>query len=186
LGTIAVGVLAVIVSTVFNVVTLRRSARHFQQGRIDARNDKLRAEIAAFNVALGERKSQLDVFLYRIQEIANTSSLDDPAGASELEQSARAALSVADIYRRISSHTFAINMLTDDSQITACVNRIHREISADRQELEAALQLENRAAPSHAEIEALRQREAGRRELLEREHRALVDYCLKKWAPQTR
>ena len=186
LGTIVVGVLAVVVSAIFNLATLQRSGRQFQQGRSDARNDKLRAELAAFNVALGERKSQLDVFVYRIQGLAESFSLDDPPDRSEFERTARAALLVADVYRRISGHAFAINMLTDDRDITARVNRIHQEISADRQEVEATLELKTRAAPSEAHIEELKQRQAGRRELLEREQADLVDYCLTKWAPLTR
>jgi hypothetical protein len=186
LGSIFVGVLAVVVSAIFNVATLRRSGRQFQQGRIDARNDKLRAEIAAFNVALGERKSQLDVFVYRVQGLAESFSLDDSPSPSEFEQTARAALLVVDVYRQISSHAFAINMLTDDRAITARVNRMQHEISADRQEIEATLQLLNRAAPSEVHIEDLKQRQAGRRELLEREQAELVDYCLTKWAPLTR
>jgi hypothetical protein len=179
LGTIIVGVLAVVVSAIFNFATLQRSGRQFQQGRSDARNDKLRAELAAFNVALGERKS-------RIQGLAESFSPDDPPNSSEFEQTARAALLVADAYRRISGHTFAINMLTDDRDITARVNRIQQQISADRQEIEATLEPKNRTASSEAHIEELKQRQAGRRELLEREQADLVDYCLTKWAPLTR
>jgi hypothetical protein len=186
LGSIVVGVLAVVVSAIFNVATLRRSGLQFHQGRIDARNDKLRAEIAAFNVELGERKSQLDVFVYRVQGLAESFALDDRPSPSEFEQTARAALLVVDVYRRISSHTFAINMLTDDPGITERVNRIRHEISADRQEIEATLELSNRAAPSEVHIEELKQRQAGRRELLECEQAELVDYCLTKWAPLTR
>lgn len=186
LGTIVVGVLAVVVSAIFNLATLQRSGRQFQQGRSDARNDKLRAELAAFNVALGERKSQLDVFVYRIQGLAESFSMDDSPDRSEFERTARAALLVVDVYRRISGHAFAINMLIDDRDITARVNRIHQEISADRQEVEATLELKTRAAPSEAHIEELKQRQAGRRELLEREQADLVAYCLTKWAPLTR
>ena len=186
MGTIIVGVLAVVVSAIFNFATLQRFGRQFQQGRSDARNDKLRAELAAFNVALGERKSQLDVFVYRIQGLAESFSPDDPPNSSEFEQTARAALLVADAYRRISGHTFAINMLTDDRDITARVNRIQQQISADRQEIEATLEPKNRTASSEAHIEELKQRQAGRRELLEREQADLVDYCPTKWAPLTR
>jgi hypothetical protein len=38
-------------------------------------------------------------------------------------------------------------MLTDDRDITARVNRIQQEISADRQEIEATLELRSRTAP---------------------------------------
>jgi hypothetical protein len=186
LGSIVVGVLAVIVSAIFNVATLRRSGRQFQQGRIDARNDKLRAEIAAFNVALGERKSQLDVFVYRVQELAGSFSLDERPSPSQFEQTARAALSVVDVYRRVSSHNFAINMLTDDPDITARVNRIQDEISADRKEIEGTLELVNQTAPIEGYIEELKQRQAERRKLLEHEQAELVDYCLTKWAPLNR
>ena len=113
-------------------------------------------------------------------------SLDDPPDRSEFERTARAALLVVDVYRRISGHAFAINMLTDDRGNTARVNRIHQEISADRREVEATLEPKTRAAPSEAHIEELKQRQAGRRELVEREQADLVAYCLTKWAPLTR
>jgi sensor domain CHASE-containing protein len=86
--------------------------------------------MAAFNVALGERKSQLDVFVYRVQGLAESFSHDETPNPSEFEQTARAALLVADAYRRISGHAFAINILTDNRDITARVNRIQQEISA--------------------------------------------------------
>jgi hypothetical protein len=124
--------------------------------------------------------------VYRIQGLAESFSLDDPPDRSEFEQTARPALLVADVYRRISGHTFAIDTLTDDRDITARVNRIHQAISADRQEVEATLEPKNRAAPSEAHIQELKQRQAGRRELLEREQADLVAYCLTKWPPLTR
>jgi hypothetical protein len=116
LGTIVVGVLAVVVSAIFNLATLQRSGRQFQ--------------LAAFDVA--------------------PFSLDDPPDRSEFERTARAALLVVDVYRRISGHAFAINMLTDDRGNTARVNRTHQEISADRQEVEATLEPKTRAPPSEA------------------------------------
>ena len=43
--TVVVAVVAIISSVVVSVITLRRNTSHFEQSRLDARNDKLREEV---------------------------------------------------------------------------------------------------------------------------------------------
>ncbi len=61
IATVAVATTAIIVSARFNVLTLRRSGAQFHQQRIDARDDKLRTEIADLCAAVSERRHQLNI-----------------------------------------------------------------------------------------------------------------------------
>jgi hypothetical protein len=55
LFTVIVASIAIIASVTVSVITLRRNASQFEQGRIDARNDKLRAEVIDLISALSQR-----------------------------------------------------------------------------------------------------------------------------------
>jgi hypothetical protein len=135
LFTVAVAIIAIGVSAWFNLRTLRSADKKFQQGRIDARNDKLRGDIAAFMDAVGERASQLDVFTHRINELVKAYLPDNPPGAlAQFQQSSKAVLSetLSDAYRRTATHTFAINILTDDPGILDHVNRIQGVVGAEQ------------------------------------------------------
>src|SRR6201997_2773117 len=71
LFTVTVAVFAIVASVTVNVITLRRNASHFEQGRIDARNDKLRAEVIDLISALSERQSQVAIVVQRIRQLEN-------------------------------------------------------------------------------------------------------------------
>ena len=84
LFTVAVAATAIGVSAWYNRRTLRNANEinqrtldntneKFHQGRVDARNDKLRAEIAGLLDALSERKSQWAVFTHRRSELTGHS-----------------------------------------------------------------------------------------------------------------
>ena len=57
LATVAVALIAVVVSVWFSTKTHRRAINQFEQRRVDARTDKLRSEIIDLITALSERPS---------------------------------------------------------------------------------------------------------------------------------
>lgn len=72
LFTVTVASIAIIASVVVRVITLSRNARQFEQTRLDARNDKLKAEIAALQTVLDERSSRQAVFTKRLTDSMST------------------------------------------------------------------------------------------------------------------
>jgi hypothetical protein len=193
LATLIVAILALIssmlfntVAAVFTVVTLRRTAAQFRQGRLDARNDKLRQEIAAYNAAAGERQSQLDIYLHRVGELVRAlPAVRTPAKLEQFRQDLKAAFSetVSDVYRRTGAHSFAINILTDDPGILDHVNSIQGGFAEERVELEHVLSGSGQPSPTDA---ATTQRRLARDQYILREQKALLAYCIAKWGPQSR
>ena len=89
LFTVTVATAAIIASVIVSRITLKRNAAQFEQSRLDTRNDKLRAEIAALLSTLGERRDRRTVFVKRISDAAHDlrdQSADPVAQAAALER----------------------------------------------------------------------------------------------------
>jgi hypothetical protein len=119
LFTVTVAVFAVVASVTVNVITLRRNASHFEQGRVDARNDKLRAEIIDLISALSERRSQVAIVVQRIRQLENVDR-------QTIRQNIEAMFSenLWDSYRRATSHAFAALTLTEDKAAAQAIGLI--------------------------------------------------------------
>jgi hypothetical protein len=119
LFTVTVAVFAIVASVTVNVITLRRNARHFEQGRIDARNDKLRAEVIDLISALSERRSQVAIVVQRIRQLENVDR-------QTIQQNIEAMFSenLWDSYRRATSHAFAALTLTEDKEAAEAIGLI--------------------------------------------------------------
>jgi len=119
LFTVTVAVFAIVASVTVNVITLRRNASHFEQGRIDARNDKLRAEVIDMISALSERRSQVAIVVQRIRQLENVDR-------QTIHQNIDAMFSenLWDAYRRATSHAFAALALTEDKEAAEAIGRI--------------------------------------------------------------
>ena len=117
--TVVVASIAIIASVTVSVITLRRNESHFEQGRIDARNDKLRAEVIDLISALSQRSSQVGIVLQRINQLE---SVDRQA----IHQSIKDMFSedLWDSYRRATSHAFAVLALTEDKQAAEAIGLI--------------------------------------------------------------
>jgi hypothetical protein len=127
-----------------NQRTLRQSADQFATQRLDAREDKLRAEIASLSAALTQRSAQLDILVSRAVELRK--SLDE---LDEIEQKRRYYLSakvifaesVSGLYTTIFSHATTIKMLTNDEAITKLVDRITKACNEESEHYERLLNL---------------------------------------------
>ena len=119
LFTVTVALIAVTASVVVSVITLRRNAAHFEQGRIDARNDKLRAEVIDLISALSERRSQVGIVVQRIRQLEN---IDRQTIHENIE--AMFSENLWDSYRRATSHAFAVLALTEDSEAAEAIGLI--------------------------------------------------------------
>jgi hypothetical protein len=119
LFTVTVAVFAIVASVTVNVITLRRNARHFEQGRIDARNDKLRAEVIDLISALSERRSQVAIVVQRIRQLEN---VDRQTIHEHIE--AMFSENLWDSYRRATSHAFAALTLTEDREAAEAIGLI--------------------------------------------------------------
>src|SRR5262249_48055912 len=120
LFTVAVALVAIMASVVVSVITLRRNTRHFEQGRIDARNDKLREEVIDLISALSQRASQVEIVLQRIKHL-------EYVDRQAIHQNFEAMFSEDfwDFYRRATSHAFAVLALTEDRQAAEAIGVIH-------------------------------------------------------------
>jgi hypothetical protein len=119
LFTVTVALIAITASVVVSVITLRRNASHFEQSRIDTRNDKLRAEVIDLISALSERKSQVEIVFQRIRQLENVDR-------ETIHQNIEATFSenLWDSYRRTTSHAFAVLTLTEDKEATEAIGLI--------------------------------------------------------------
>lgn len=133
LFTVIVASIAIIASVTVSVITLRRNARQFEQGRIDARNDKLRAEVIDLISALSQRSSQVGIVLQRIRQLE---SVDRQA----IHQNIKDMFSedLWDSYRRATSHAFAVLALTEDKQAAEAIGLILAAVEKVRKLVEAA------------------------------------------------
>jgi len=151
LFTVTVALIAITASVVVSVITLRRNASHFEQSRIDTRNDKLRAEVIDLISALSQRRSQVEIVFQRIRQLE---SVDRQAIHQNIE--AMFSENLWDSYRRATSHAFAVLALTEDKEAAEAIGLILGAIGQIRKLVETAA-----ANPStihvidHAEAEKL-------------------------------
>jgi hypothetical protein len=133
LFTVIVASIAIIASVTVSVITLRRNARQFEQGRIDARNDKLRAEVIDLISALSQRSSQVGIVLQRIRQLE---SVDRQA----IHQNIKDMFSedLWDSYRRATSHAFAVLALTEDKEAAEAIGLILGALGEIRKLVEKA------------------------------------------------
>jgi hypothetical protein len=179
IATVAVAIAAIIVSARFNVLTLRRSASQFQRGRQDAREDKLRAEIAAFFDALGAR-----VALKEIMDPMADADRDDEASASAAKTQFinrfpnRSEMSA--VYRRIGVQYWAIKVLSHDTTITGLVEQLMSAVVLDSQDFKNIIYLTKQAGPGFDLIDDARTKRAereGREQFVLAIGNALMNYC---------
>jgi hypothetical protein len=122
---------------IVSIVTLRRNTAQFRQQRLDARDDKLRAEIANLSAALTQRGDQLDIVVARSRELVD-SITTDATSAEEIKgryvwgNKAILAQEVSELYTRIGTHATTITMLTGDQVITDLVDRITEAAREER------------------------------------------------------
>jgi hypothetical protein len=179
IATVTVAIVAIIVSARFNVPTLRRSAAQFQHQRRDARDDKLRAEVAALLVALGERGTQHNNAFTRLVAFVNALDLENLSD-DELQEPARIARTIAyeemaDVYRRISMHGMTIHMLTNDRAITGPIEGIQAALVAEQAAYTKALSVPDVRQMSW---DFLRLRISPSDAMMAIAERHLVAYCL--------
>jgi hypothetical protein len=114
--TVTVAVIAIIASVCVSVITLRRNATHFEQSRLDARNDKLRAEVIDLISALSERRWQVEIALQRIRQVENVDRQ-----AIQHNVAATFSEDLWDSYRQATSHAFAVLALTEDAEAAEAI-----------------------------------------------------------------
>jgi hypothetical protein len=133
LFTVIVASIAIIASVTVSVITLRRNASHFEQSRIDTRNDKLRAEVIDLISALSQRSSQVGIVLQRIRQLE---SVDRQA----IHQNIKDMFSedLWDAYRRATSHAFAVLALTEDKRAAEAIGLILAAVEKIRKLVESA------------------------------------------------
>jgi hypothetical protein len=131
--TVMVASIAIVASVTVNVIMLRRNASHFEQGRIDSRNDKLRAEVIDLISALSQRSSQVAIVLQRINQLER---VDRQAIHQNIEDMFSGDL--WDSYRRANSHAFAVLALTEDKQAAEAIGLILAALGEIRKMVETA------------------------------------------------
>ena len=151
LATLAVAVTAIIVS----IVSLRRNAAQFQQQRLDARDDKLRTEIANLTAAVNEIRHKIFIAVERSTELTRSiiGEVDPNVRRLRYRTGVNAILGqeVSGTYLRINAHAVTIMMTTNDDAITQPVVQIIEAARAQQSALEAMLAQPGQAAPRPAE-----------------------------------
>jgi hypothetical protein len=136
LFTVTVASIALISSVVVGVITLVRNANHFDQGRVDARTDKLRAELIDLLIALADRSSQAALVGNRLSELISEVDLagDLDFERERFDRRMGAVLSehIADVYRRIDSHAFGVLLLTDAEDVVVAISAIRQAIEEEQ------------------------------------------------------
>ena len=117
--TVTVALVAIVASVVVSVITLRRNQIQFEQSRIDARNDKLRAEVIDLISALSQRSSQVEIVVQRIRQLESVDR-----GAIRQNFAEMFSDDLWDSYRRATSHAFAVLALTEDKEAVEAIGLI--------------------------------------------------------------
>lgn len=137
-----VALIVVVVGVWLCTKALRRTVNEFEQGKLDARNDKLRAEIIDLINALSARPSPVDAIINRIAALTDKiDPADRSASKDQIKLNAKAAVSgaLSGTYRQIYGHSIAIVMLTDDEAVADPVRRIMKAAEQELQALEAII-----------------------------------------------
>lgn len=150
LFTVIVALVAIIASVVVSVISLRRNTSHFEQGRIDARNDKLREQVIDLVSALSQRSSQVEIVVQRIRHLE---SVDRQAIHENFQTMFSEDL--WDSYRRATSHAFAVLTLTEDKEATEAIGLILGALEKIPKLVETAANLSGTQKADTAEAEEL-------------------------------
>lgn len=181
LFTVAIASAALGVGAWYNRKTLTRTDERFAQGRVDARIDKLRAELAALLSASGQRRQQMEIFAHKVTDlIAGAQSIAD---RDKLMIDTQAALNetVGELYARIDAHVFAVRMLTDDSFILGRIAEIDEVLKSDLADYEVAMKLATKPTDQVATGRIARRREA-QSKALALAIEQLLTYCATKFS----
>lgn len=181
LFTVAIATAALGVGAWFNHQTLKRAAERHTQGRLDARHDKLRAELAALLSASGRRRSEMEIFANRVTDlIAATQSIAD---RGKLMIGIRAALNetVGALYARIEGHVYAVGMLTNDVLILGRIGEIHAVLKSDLADYEIAMELATKPKDL-VETARMNKRREARTATLASATEQLLTYCSDKFS----
>jgi hypothetical protein len=181
LFTVAIATAALGVGAWFNYRTLSRADERHNHGRVDARHDKLRSEVAALLSATGQRRSQMEIFADRIHDLI--------AAAKDQERlmvAVKAALneSVVALYAQVDGRAYAVRMLTDDEYLLARVSEIQDVLAEDIAAYEAVLGPDPETRNAEALGNAQTRRDA-RNILLVRATEQLLAHCSRKFAVLT-
>lgn len=147
LFTVGVAAAALVVSARHNRRTLQRAEQQFKQNRLDARTDKLRNAIAELLLALGDRTPMEMLYKVKLEEARQTTGSSKPS--IQLHQSIIEE-TIGGVYNRISMHSFAIRMLTNNAKITAPVHRIEQSVARRLEVIRDAAGLGTKGTPVDA------------------------------------
>lgn len=149
LGTVAVAVIAIFVNSTYSRRTLETSAGQFQRGRIDARTDKLRAEIAALISELINRERMRDIMLPLADAEVNALDITQQANlvVTHLVESTG---TVQGVYLNAVGHTLAIRMLTADETIVRLADQIGQVAAAELGDIRRTLDIVTVFRRSHS------------------------------------
>ncbi|OBC00217.1 hypothetical protein A5782_21665 [Mycobacterium sp. 852002-40037_SCH5390672] len=139
MATVMVAVAAIIVSSRFNVLTLRRSAAQFEQQRRDQMTDKLRVELSEYTEGLYQRwaLSTLTAPLAK----AGPDEASFKAAKTLFLRAVPDALEVRQHFNNLGMHGVVIMMLTTDATINRLILRINDEILAEKDDWFALSQI---------------------------------------------
>ncbi|MEE6175629.1 hypothetical protein [Mycobacterium sp. 050134] len=136
IATVTVAIAAIVVSARFNVLTLRSADKRFQRERLDARDDKLRGELAVLLSAVGEFRSQQDDVYGQLFDFINTLDFDKLTD-EQLQEPASKARSLVfakmgSVRRRINICGITIHILTTNAAITRPVELMREAVRSEQ------------------------------------------------------
>ncbi|UXA05707.1 hypothetical protein KXD96_22805 [Mycobacterium sp. SMC-2] len=197
LFTVMVAVAAIAVSAWYNRRTLRGANEKFVQGRIDARNDKLRAELAAYLSDLDECRLQSRKLGKFMRELIDAPYQLSQAEAQPWQQNAQLVAekfeqyreqseaayleTVWDVYRRLAVRDFTLMMLTSDKGILEPTHEIYKLIEEDRRDFESLIAAREKMSPSDPRMErgrTLPERHLSRQSDIYDQMIKLMDHCV--------
>jgi hypothetical protein len=179
LGTVTVAIIALIASATFNVITLRRASRQAREGRRDARNDRLRGEVAGLFNALAERQGKHMIMAHRLREFANSAPVTGtPAQISIFQSSVTTSYRelVDAPYREIVTRCFAVSLVTKDDNLVGLTDSLRKIIESERKQYESLIES---SVSEHGDLQKIRQRIFERADAIEGARDLIAEYCLK-------
>ena len=134
--------IVVVVSVWLCTRMFRRTVEQFEQGKLDAQNDRLRSEIIHLINSLSAGPPPVDAIVSRITALTDKiDAADRAASRDQIKLNAKAAVSgaLSGTYRQIYAHSIAILMLTDDAAVVDPVRRIMNAAELELQAFEAII-----------------------------------------------
>ncbi|WP_139331273.1 hypothetical protein [Mycobacterium sp. IS-1264] len=197
LFTVAIAAAAIAVNARYNRRTLQSADERFQQGRVDARNDKLRVELAAYLSDLDEYRLESSKLGKRMSELIDTAfnqfnaeTKYSPENAQLLaerferyrEQSEAAYHeTVWNICLRLAVRDFTLMTLTSDKEILQPASEIYKLMDEDRKDFENLIAVRERISPDDPRMErgrTLPERHLSRNRDIYDQMVKLMEYCI--------